>query len=353
MLQNILGALGGAMDGISETILAMSFGFAAFPTALGFLVGAAGMLIFNQIAPISLQAESIVMAGTMGKNRNERLNIVFFGGLVMAALGAFGVLGLITDFVGDAILSAMMAGVGIILTKTAIDLMKENPIVGGASVAVSVLVYLLTYDFIYTLVISAVLASIVHAVVNRKKIKENPTPVDLSIEKFEKLKFNLSPRLIRSILAMCTLQIGGNIAYASITASLANAEANIDAVTIYSGLADSVSSFFGGAPVEAIISGTAAAPNPQLCATIMMLIVAAACIFKLVPILAKYIPSQCISGFLFVLGAFSVFPENASIALSSGDPVIVSVTAMVTATVDPFIGMCSGVLLRAAMAFFG
>ena len=162
MLQNILGALGGAMDGISETILAMSFGFAAFPTALGYFVGAAGMLLYGQVAPISLQAESVVMAGTMGKDRNERLNIVFFGGIIMAVLGLFGVLGMITDFVGDSILSAMMAGVGIILTKTAVDMMKENPIVGGASVAISVIVYLLTYDFIYTLVISAVLASILH-----------------------------------------------------------------------------------------------------------------------------------------------------------------------------------------------
>ena len=352
MLQNILGALGGALDGISETILAMSFGFAAFPTALGFLVGTAGMLIFNQVAPISLQAESIVMAGTMGRDRNERLNIVFFGGIIMAILGIFGTMQAVTAFVGDSILAAMMAGVGIILTRTAVDLIKENPLAGGVSVVLAIIVYLFTFDFIYTLVISAVVSSVVYTVVNRKKLKENPVEVDTSIEKFEKLKIKLSPRLIRSILAMCTLQIGGNIAYASITGQLAGTEANIDAVTIYSGIADSVSSFFGGAPVEAIISGTAAAPNPKLCATMMMLIVAAVCLFKLMPVLAKFIPSQCIGGFLFVLGVFSVFPDNASIALE-GDPVIASVTALVTATVDPFIGMCAGVILRFLMGVIG
>lgn len=351
IIQTILGALGGAMDGISETILAMSFGFAAFPTALGYLVGSAGMLITGQVAPISLQAESVVMAGTMGKDRNERLNIVFFGGIIMAVLGAFGILGHITDFVGDSILSAMMAGVGIILTKTAIDLIRENKVAGGVSVFVAVLVYLISSDLIYTLVISAVVASIVNVIVNKKLGKEIAFKVNMENEKFQLLKFKFSPNIIRSVLAMCTLQIGGNIAYATITGQLAGVETNIDKVTVYSAIADSVSSLFGGAPVEAIISGTAAAPYPILCGELMMLIVAAVLLTKTLPKIVKYVPSQCIGGFLLVLGIFVVFPDNASIAMQ-GDPIVSSVTALVTATVDPFIGMVAGVVVRFVMGFF-
>lgn len=42
-----------------QGLLALSFGFAAFPTALAFLTGIGGMLFFAQVAPISFQAESI------------------------------------------------------------------------------------------------------------------------------------------------------------------------------------------------------------------------------------------------------------------------------------------------------
>ena len=62
MLENILGALAQLLDAASEMILAMSFGFAAFPTALAFIVGTVGMLAFGQVNPVSIQAESIITA---------------------------------------------------------------------------------------------------------------------------------------------------------------------------------------------------------------------------------------------------------------------------------------------------
>lgn len=44
MVQNILGAIGCVLNRISGIILASTFGFAAFPSALIFLVGGIGML---------------------------------------------------------------------------------------------------------------------------------------------------------------------------------------------------------------------------------------------------------------------------------------------------------------------
>lgn len=351
--QDILAALAVVLNGLPQALLALTYGFGAFPTSLAFFAGTAGVIIFQQVAPISFQAESIVLAGTMGRDRNERLNIVFFAGILMAVLGAFGTLGTITQAIGLSILNAMMAGVGIILAKTAIGMTKEAPLAGGVSMIVGLIIFFLTKNLVYTVIVSVVASSIVWNILSRNRNKEAQAGQAMppENEKFKLLKFRLTPRLVRDILAMCTLQIGGNIAYAGVTGSLAGQTVNTDFVTVYSGLGDAVSSLFGGAPVEAIISGTAIAPNPIISGILMMLIMAAILLSKTMPKIAKYIPSQCIAGFLFVIGVLVVFPENAVTALSA-EPVVASVTTIVTACTDPFVGMIAGVLTRFMSGLF-
>ena len=239
----------------------------------------------------------------------------------------------------------MMAGVGIILAKVGIEMFKEEKLTGATSLVTAILTYFLTDNLVYTIVISVFSSSIVWLISNKEKLAENKDPVNLEYEKLIPLKFKLSPYIIRSTLAMVTLQIGGNIAYASITGGLANRPVNVDLVTLYSGLADSVSAFFGGGPVEAIISGTAVAPNPITSGIIMMLIIAAILFAKLLPRIARYVPNQSIAGFLFVLGAIVVFPVNMAMGLE-GTPIVGSVTTIVTAATDPFIGMVAGIITR-------
>ncbi len=349
--QDILAAIAVVVNGLPQGLLALTFGFAAFPTALAFIVGPIGMLVFQQVAPISFQAESIVLAGTLGKDRSERLNIVFFTGIIMAIVGAIGLLEPTINFIGPSILNGMMAGVGIILAKVGLEMFKEEKLTTAVSLLTAILTYFITKDLVYTIVISVFSSSLIWLYFNKKKIKENKEAVDLQYEKLIPLKFNLSPNVIRSTLAMVTLQIGGNIAYASITGSLANAPVNVDHVTLYSGIGDAVSSFFGGGPVEAIISGTAVAPNPTMSGIIMMLIIAAILFAKLLPKIAKYVPNQSIAGFLFILGAVVVFPTNMGIGLEEL-PVVSGVTAIVTAVTDPFIGMVSGIIVRFLTGMF-
>ena len=62
MFTDLLTALAVGINGIPQGILALSFGFAAFPTAIAFLVGIAGSLAFNSVATISFQAETITLA---------------------------------------------------------------------------------------------------------------------------------------------------------------------------------------------------------------------------------------------------------------------------------------------------
>ena len=223
ILQDILAAIGVILNGLPQGLLAISYGFASVPTALGFAVGAAACGILGSAAPISFQAETIVMAGTMGKNRRERLSMVMFGGLLMAVLGLTGALSAITDFAGEAIVHAMMAGVGFVLAKTAFDMVKENPLVGWTSMASAVAIYLISKVFdpanalVYTIVGSLIVSSIVPKIA-KKEIESNAEPEKMCRLKLEKPTVNLS--VIRGALSLACLTIGANIAFGNITGSM-------------------------------------------------------------------------------------------------------------------------------------
>lgn len=347
-LQDILAAIGVVLNGIPQALLALSMGFASVPTALGFGVGVIGCLLLGSVAPISFQAETIVLAGTMGKNMRERLSMVFFAGVTMAALGACGLLTAIVNFAGETVLNAMMAGVGLVLTKLALGMMKENKLVGITSVVTAVLVYFfLGQNLVYTIVISLVVSSAAAKLAGQDIGGGVGTAEKMGRLKLEKPIFNLS--VLRGALALACLTVGANIAFGSITGGIAGASQNVDHLTIYSGLADAVSALFGGAPVEAIISATAGAPHPVTAGVLMMGIMAVILFCGLLPKIGKYVPSQSIAGFLLILGAVVTVPGNAAAAFAgtgAGDTIVAGVTMGVTAFTDPFFGMLAGTALK-------
>ena len=347
-LHDILAAIGVVLNGIPQGLLALSMGFASVPTALGFGVGVIGCLLLGSVAPISFQAETIVLAGTMGKNMRERLSMVFFAGVTMAALGACGLLTAIVNFAGETVLNAMMAGVGLVLTKLALGMMKENKLVGITSVVTAVLVYFfLGQNLVYTIVISLVVSSAAAKLAGQDIGGGVGTAEKMGRLKLEKPIFNLS--VLRGALALACLTVGANIAFGSITGGIAGASQNVDHLTIYSGLADAVSALFGGAPVEAIISATAGAPHPVTAGVLMMGIMAVILFCGLLPKIGKYVPSQSIAGFLLILGAVVTVPGNAAAAFAgtgAGDTIVAGVTMGVTAFTDPFFGMLAGTALK-------
>ncbi|HSW10957.1 MAG TPA: NCS2 family permease [Bacillota bacterium] len=344
-MENLLAAIAVVINGIPQGLLAMSFGFAALPSALAFASGLTGAFIFRSVAPISFQAESIVLAGTMGRDRFERCTIVFLTGIIMIVVGGLGLIEPTIRFIGPAIENGMMAGVGIILAVVAVNMLKKSPLVGASSVLTAVLVYaFFDGNLVYTIVTSVVLATAVN-LASRKRAALAEA-VDLSIERIRPIKLVLnSPNVIRGTLAMVCFQIGGNIVYAGITGAMAGVPVNVDHVTLYSGVGDALSGFFGGGPVEAIISGTGAAPDPWISGMLMMGIMGVILAARLLPVLARYIPSESIAGFLFVLGAIVAFPINIRLAVAA-DPVLAGVVTVVTAATDPFIGLVTGVVVR-------
>lgn len=166
--------------------------------------------------------------------------------------------------------------------------------------------------------------------------------------------------LVRAALALIALRLGTGIAYPAIDADIAGIDpvtgsghSIFDVTSIIAGISGATSAFFGGTPLEPIISGTAASPNPVLSAALMMGIAGVILLLGWIGKAARYIPVQAVTGFLLLLGALIIFPENAPLAMEE-DPIVGGVTATVTAaTMDPFVGMIAGLITKGLMIAFG
>ncbi len=166
--KDILSIFSVLLNGLPQGLLALSFGFASVPTAFAFLIGAAGNAITGSVVPISFQAETITLAGTIGDNLKERLSMIFYGGLIMAFIGLFGLMSKITDSIGPVITAGMMAGVGIMLAKVSIEMARKNKIIGYVSIASGVITHLFTKDLVYTIAVSVIISSIVYNIFGKK-----------------------------------------------------------------------------------------------------------------------------------------------------------------------------------------
>lgn len=354
IIQDILAAISVLLNGLPQGLLALAFGFASVPTALAFVVGAAGNAATGNVAVISYQAETITLAGTMGRSMRERLSMIFFGAAILLIIGLFGILERVIDWIGPVITSGMMAGVGLMLSKVAWDMAKKDRVIGAVSIASALLMYMLTKDLVYTITVSVIISSIVYYFTKKKSDDADSKPAPK--EKLVMQKLIMNPTVIRGALAMACLNIGANIAFGRINESLADQKVNVDTLSIISSLADMVSSLFGGAPVEIIISATASAPHAVWSGVLMMVLMAIILFTGTLPKIGKYVPSSSIAGFLMILGAIVTLPGNAAAALTgegAGSGIVGGVTMVMTAITDPFIGMLSGIVVEFLIKLFG
>lgn len=152
------------------------------------------------------------------------------------------------------------------------------------------------------------------------------------------------------------MNIGANISYGLITGQMTGIKpnpVNLNLLTGTQAFADMGTSLLGGAPVETIISATASAPEPVIAGIMMMLIMAVILFVGWLPKIGKYVPSASIAGFLLILGAVVIFPENAATAMQGSDSVIAALTLVVTAIVDPFTGLLTGAALKFILPLIG
>ena len=364
MMENILTAIAVVINGIPQGILALSFGFAAFPTAIAFVIGIIGSAFFMSVATISFQAETITLAGTLGNNMKERLSLIFWGAALLLIVSLLGMNEALVAFIGPLVVTSMMAGVGIMLANVSVDLFKSEKWTGGVSAISALIVWFWTKDLAQTIIWSVIASTAFYVLLKfnaelREKlgVEIEEIKVDQSREKFTtgniQWDFWTNRNIVIGALSLACLNIGANISFGKITGSIAGTDTNIDHLAIYSSLADMGSAFFGGGPVEAIISGTAAAPAPVIASCIMMGIMAVILLSKALPWIGQYVHRASIAGFLFVLGVFVTFATNIAGAISIGGDfagpygfgpagMVIGASAFVTAKFNPFYGLVAG-----------
>jgi len=365
LFQDLFAALVAVVCSLPIGIFAFSFGFAAFPTAIAFLVGAVGSIAYNSVTTISFQIESIIWAYQKGNDLRQRLSIIFWGGVFLLIPSLFGINELLFSFIGHSITYSMVAGVGIMLAFFSFRMMRFENVSAKVSIISALFVWFFTRNLFYTVIISFVLSTITYNMLKANNhVAEDNVPLNLDREKFtlHNIEFNLFKHksILFNALGLTCLNMCGNLSFGKITGTIANAETNMDGLGVYSSIANMTSSFFGGAPVEAFISTTASAPNPVRSSVLMMLIMAAILFFRLVPVIGKYIPRTAIAGFAFVLGTFIIFINNIHLAIASAPipldsfgssswGMIIAATTLISARWNPFYGLVTGLFLKLAL----
>ena len=110
MMQNILTALAVVVNGIPQGLLALTYGFAAFPTAVAFLVGIAGPWLQLGGDDFVHRPETITLAGTLGSNVRERLSPRLLGRPLLLIPSILGVERSDRQIHRPVIMYSMMAG---------------------------------------------------------------------------------------------------------------------------------------------------------------------------------------------------------------------------------------------------
>lgn len=259
------------------------------------------------------------------------------------------------------------------LANVSFKLMREELITGIVSLVSALIVWFIKKDLAWTIIISVLASTVVYICIryvsffkNRLHLTVHEPQIDASLEKFHmgniEWKFWTSSNIVIGAFSIACLNIGANISFGKITGSIAGVNTNIDHLSIYSCLADICSSFLGGGPVEAIISGTATAPHPVFASVLMMSIMAVILFLKFLPVIGRYVHMSSITGFLFVLGAFVTFSTNIAGAVNVAGPfsgpfgfgpmgMIIGATVLITARYNPFFGMIAGIIVKTV--FFG
>jgi len=369
----ILAVIAVIINGIPQLLYAEARGFALKPAGFAYLVGAFGNLFTGSVTPISSQAETITVASVKKDLRNN-VSSILLAAVLMVLLAAFGGVNKIADFAGAAIISGMMSGVGLILAGVSWDMFGQEKRTTAISIVSAIAAYAIFQQsankVVWTIFISVVVSTADFLFLQKRRVKladvieEGREQLQMSNEwrfwkkeywsdfKLIKPAFNLS--VVYGALSLVMLNIGANISFGGITASIANTTQNYDHLSMINALADFPSALFGGPPIEAIISGTAGAPWPVLCGIVFMFAMGILLLLGLIGRLGKYLPAQSIAGFLLVIGFALTFVPNLSAVAGSDQPVCGYVALGVTAwSKNPFLGMVVGVLVRYLGSYIG
>ena len=365
----ILAVIAVIINGVPQLLYAQTRGFAMKPAGFAYLIGALGNLITGSVTPISSQAETITVASVKKDLRNN-VSSILLAALLMVVIGLCGGVTAISEFAGAAVVAGMMSGVGLMLAGVSLDMFQQEKRTTIVSVVSAIIAYALFLNngnkVVWTIFISVVISTADFLFLQKRRVDLNTTVEDGRDmianttewrfwkkeywSDFNLIKPTLNLSVVMGALSLLMLNIGANISFGGITASIAGTTQNFDHLSIINSLADVPSALFGGPPIEAIISGTAGAPWPVACGIMFMLVTGVLVLTGLVTRLGKYLPAQSISGFLLVIGFALTFAPNLQTVAASENSMSGYIALGVTAwSKNPFLGMVCGVLVR----FFG
>jgi AGZA family xanthine/uracil permease-like MFS transporter len=365
----LLAVIAVIINGVPQLLYAQARGFAIKPAGFAYLIGAAGNLLTGSVTPISSQAETITVA-SVNKNLRNNVSSILLAAALMAVLGLCGGVNMIADFAGPAVVAGMMSGVGLMLAGVTLDMYgqeKRTTIVSVASALIAYVIFLNDGNkVVWTIFISVVASTLDFLFLQKRRVdmstlvEEGRESAEMSNEwrfwkkeywsDFKMIKPTFNMAVLMGALSIMMLNVGANISFGGITASIAGTTQNYDHLSIINALADVPSALFGGPPIEAIISGTAGAPWPVMCGVVFMLVTGLLILTGVIGRLGKYLPAQSISGFLFVIGLIMTFAPNAATVASSEGAMSGFVALGITAWAkNPFLGMVAGIFVK----FFG
>ena len=369
----LLAVIAVIINGVPQLLYAQARGFALKPAGFAYLVGAFGNLVTGSVTPISSQAETITVA-SVDKDLRNNVSAVLLAAVFMVILGLCGGVTRIADFAGTAVVSGMMSGVGLMLAGVSWDMLKQERRVTLVSMISAIIAYALFINdgnkVVWTIFISVAVSTADFLFLQKRRVdlstvvEEGRKPVEMSGEwrfwkkeywsDFKFIKPTINATVILSALSIMMLNVGANISFGGITASIAGTQQNFDHLSIINSLADVPSAIFGGPPIEAIISGTAGAPWPVACGIVFMIAMAVLILTGLVGRLGRYLPAQSISGFLLVIGFALTFAPNLATVAASDNSMSGYIALGVTAwSKSPFLGMVVGVLVRYLGVYVG
>jgi len=386
-----------SINGLTMLAWAAAQGYKMKPTAFAFIIGAIGNLLTGSVTPISGQSSILTVSHFM-KRMNERVAALLLAVIVMVPLGLFGGVTRIAEFAGNPVLWGMMAGVGFMIAGISFDMIKQEKRIGIVSLVSALIthaafVYIPAtpnpHALVYVIAASVTLPTLDFVFLQKDPktgkrgrrvniatmatdagyegdMSQNESPKFWTKEYWEDFKM-VKPKFtlyaILFALAFISLNIGTNIAFGNITAGFTGGThtQNMDHLTVINSLADIPSVLFGGAPVGAIISATAASPAPVIAGVVMMALCALLLLLGLMTKAVKYVPVQAIAGFLFIIGFFSTFVVNFRNVFFLGPPPHMNLNPNVTPlasveaaaalaitalTKNPFLGLVAGISMR-------
>ncbi|NLC17847.1 MAG: xanthine/uracil permease [Clostridiales bacterium] len=369
----ILAVVAVIINGVPQLLYAQARGFALKPAGFAYLIGGFGNLLTGSVTPISSQAETITVA-SVKKNLRDNVSSILLAALLMVILAAFGGVSKISDFAGVAIISGMMSGVGLILAGVSLDMFSQDKRTTLVSIVTAIAAYAIFFNspnkVVWTIFISVIVSTADFLLLQKRRVdvsasvEEGRQYMEMSSEwrfwkreywkDFKIIKPRVNVNVILGALSLVMLNIGANISFGGITASIAGTTQNFDHLSIINSLADFPSALFGGPPIEAIISGTAGAPWPVACGIAFMFATGILVLVGVIGRLGKYLPSQSIAGFLLVIGFALTFAPNLSAVAGSDDSMSGYIALGVTAwSKNPFLGMVAGIAIRYFGSYIG